>query len=119
MFITQRLVACVYAKTCGDSSVIDLTNETVMPLADAAARLPKCRNGKPPHYCTVSRWASRGIKGVKLETIVVGATTCTSLEAMQRFCERRTDPTSTPSHITKARQRELDKAERELAMDGI
>lgn len=99
--------------------MIDLIDETVMPLADAAAKLPVCRNGKPPHYCTVSRWATRGIGRVKLETIVVGATTCTSLEALQRFCERRTNLNSPVSQTTRSRQKAIDRAEKELAAEGI
>jgi hypothetical protein len=31
------------------------------------------------------RWSTKGLRGIRLETIRVGSTTCTSLEALQRF----------------------------------
>ncbi len=34
------------------------------------------------------RWATEGLRGVHLETIQVGGTLCTSIEALQRFFER-------------------------------
>ncbi len=100
--------------------MIDITNETVLSLTDATKRLPKRRAGKRPHVSTLYRWAQSGIDGVKLEVIRVGGTLCTSLESLQRFCERCTDPTITPSRTTpKARQREIDSAVAELSEVGI
>ncbi len=64
---------------------IDLS-ETVLPLAEAARRLPRLRAGRPVSPATLWRWKSRGVRGVKLETLTVGGTCCTSLEALQRFC---------------------------------
>jgi len=70
--------------------MIDLTAETVISLTEATKRLPARREGKRPHVATLYRWASDGYKGFRLETIRVGSTLCTSLEALQRFCERLT-----------------------------
>ena len=72
--------------------MIDIQSETVISLNEAAKHpsLPRRRRGKRPHVSTLYRWSTAGIKGIKLETLRVGATLCTSLEAVQRFAERLT-----------------------------
>ncbi len=42
------------------------------------------------HIATVWRWANRGIRGVKLETIRLGGKTLTSQQALTRFIEQTT-----------------------------
>lgn len=71
--------------------MIDITTEALLSLTEAARRLPG-RRGKRIHVATLHRWASRGVKGVQLETVRVGGTRCTSMEALQRFIERVTGP---------------------------
>ena len=100
--------------------MIDLKTEEVLTLTEAARRLPRRRRGKRPHVATLYRWIQHGVRGVKLEAIQVGGTLCTSLEALQRFCERCTDPSSRPpSSTSKSREREITEAERELDAAGI
>lgn len=65
--------------------MIELATETVVSLTQATNHLPRRRGGKKPHASTLYRWAKNG-----LETIRVGGTLCTSVEALQRFCERLT-----------------------------
>jgi hypothetical protein len=72
--------------------MIDTTIETVRPLAQAASELPRRRGGRKTHISTLYRWATAGCRGVVLETIQIGATRCTSLEALQRFFERLSLP---------------------------
>ena len=98
----------------------DLEAETVVSLSDATKHLPRRRRGKRPHLATLYRWSTNGVRGVKLEVIRVGSTLCTSLEALQRFCDRCTtgDP-DTPVATTKERKREIDRSEKELAEAGI
>jgi hypothetical protein len=64
---------------------IDPLTETVIPFAEAARRLPRLRAGRPVNDATLWRWASSGLRGVRLETLRVGGTTCTSAEALRRF----------------------------------
>ena len=75
--------------------MIDLTVETLVSFAEAREWLPRRRGGKRPHPNTLYRWASHGVRGHHLETIQVGGTLCTSLEALQRFfnqlSERRSE----------------------------
>lgn len=70
------------------ATMIDFASEQVLPLEEAARRLPRRRGNRPVHPTTLHRWAHTGLRGVHLETIQVGGTRCTSIEALQRFFER-------------------------------
>jgi hypothetical protein len=72
--------------------MIDSQSEDVITLAQAADGLPRRRRGRKTHVSTIYRWATAGCRGVVLETIQVGATRCTSRQAMQRFFERLSAP---------------------------
>jgi hypothetical protein len=64
---------------------IDIACETLIPLSQATAHLPRRRKGRKPSVATLYRWAGGGLHGVVLETLQVGGTKCTTLGAMQRF----------------------------------
>jgi hypothetical protein len=68
--------------------VIDISAENLITFSTAAKLRPPSRGGRPTHTSTIWRWASRGIRGVRLETIRLGAVTYTSVEALQRFGNR-------------------------------
>ena len=57
------------------------------PLHPSAPRAPpaQARAGRPVSPATLWRWSSHGLRGVRLETVRVGGTTCTSTEALSRF----------------------------------
>ena len=100
--------------------MIDISTERVVSLAHATQHLPKRRGGKRPNVATIYRWAQNGVRGVRLEVVQVGGTKCTSLEALQRFCERLSNPTATePVRTSKARQKAIKAAEDRLAAAGI
>lgn len=89
--------------------MIDINREELLTLAQAARRIPS-RTGKGLHVSTVGRWALKGLRGVKLETIQVGGTKYTSKEAVQRFFDALT-------RLTEKRRDQgerLDKVEAEL-----
>jgi hypothetical protein len=65
--------------------MIDLSLETVLPFRAACAQLPRRRAGRQMRPSTLYRWSRQGLRGVRLETIQVGGTQCTSIEALQRF----------------------------------
>jgi uncharacterized protein DUF1580 len=67
--------------------MIDLSNERLVALREAAKHLPPCR-GRRPHIATLYRWASRGFAGEQLETCRIGRTRFTSVEAIERFVRR-------------------------------
>jgi hypothetical protein len=50
--------------------------------------LPKRHGGRPIHISTVYRWEQRGLRGVRLESMQLGGTRCTSEEALIRFFAR-------------------------------
>ena len=60
---------------------------------------------------TLYRWASHGCRGVRLETIQIGGTKCTSRQALQRFFAGLTDPGLAEAgtcHPAPIRRRERD-----------
>jgi hypothetical protein len=59
---------------------LDLLTEDLLSMTDAAKELP----GRPS-ASTLFRWRTRGIKGVKLETVGVGGKVFTSRQAIHRF----------------------------------
>jgi len=65
--------------------MIDPLKESVLTYSQAARRLPKLRKDQPTHPTTIWRWATRGVRGVRLETVKVGGRTVTSFEALSRF----------------------------------
>ena len=99
--------------------MIDISCEEILSLNEAAGRLPRRRKGSKPHVSTLYRWAQRGVKGVRLEVLQVGGTSCTSLEALQRFFERLSEPREPAPNKRPDRQREIDAAERDCDRAGI
>jgi hypothetical protein len=74
---------------------IDIVAEPLIPLALAAAHVPRRRRGRKTSVATLHRWAVHGLRGVVLETLQVGGTKCTSLAALQRFFDGLTTTTAT------------------------
>jgi hypothetical protein len=105
--------------------VIDLRNEQVVSLTEATQHLPRRRAGRKPAVQTLYRWASPGCRGVQLEVIQVGGTLCTSLEALQRFCEALSDAKaargsgSGKSGRHEGRSRSAEDVDRQLAAEGF
>ena len=60
--------------------MIEFHSETLIPLTEAARSLPV-----PCHVSTLHRWHLRGVRGIKLETTVVGGRRFTTVEALKRF----------------------------------
>jgi hypothetical protein len=102
--------------------MIDSAHETLISLADVPAQLPNRRGGRRPHVSCIYRWAQRGCKGIRLETLQCGGTKVTSLEALQRFFERLGTPTPDihpPNRTARQREQAILRAERELERDGV
>jgi hypothetical protein len=98
---------------------INISTETLIPLIQAAAHLPRRRRGRKASASTLHRWATRGLRGVVLESLQVGGTRCTSLAALQRFFDKlsiaragagiRHIPTHSEDKRAKAADLELDR----------
>ncbi|MGA2065808.1 MAG: DUF1580 domain-containing protein [Thermoguttaceae bacterium] len=113
---------------------IDITTETVIIPAKATHFCPERRRGVKPNPATIWRWMLQGVKvkgqpeseAIKLESLVVGGTRCTSIEALQRFFDALTAAADaehssavTPPPVSKSRQKAIEAAERRLARAGI
>ncbi|MHB8953851.1 MAG: DUF1580 domain-containing protein [Pirellulaceae bacterium] len=96
---------------------IDLSKENLKHLS-AAANSIHWR----PNTSTVWRWFKRGIRGIRLETILIGGRRYTSDEALDRFFTAITAAASgetPPARTPMQRSRAVADAERELREDGI
>ncbi|MEI8371872.1 MAG: DUF1580 domain-containing protein [Planctomycetota bacterium] len=105
---------------------IDITTETVIAPTRATHLCPERRRGVRPNVATIYRWMMNGVRGIRLESIVVGGTRCTSVEAMQRFFDTLTSASDaehssavTPPPVGKSRQKTIEAAEHRLARAGI
>ena len=97
--------------------MIDPETEEIVSLTAATKSLPS-----RPNITTLWRWRSRGIAGIRLETIAVGGRTFTSREALTRFFERVTAAKSgRPIRARTTRQRETQQraARRQLQDAGL
>ncbi len=67
-------------QSSGSDSPLRLLAEDVIRLSEVSAELP----GRVD-VSTVWRWAQRGVRGVKLETVTIGGKRMTSRQAVSRF----------------------------------
>ncbi|MBI3461447.1 MAG: DUF1580 domain-containing protein [Planctomycetes bacterium] len=93
-------------------------DEHLVTLNEARARLP----GRPD-ISTLWRWRQRGVRGVKLETLVVGGRRYTTVEALERFVAATTaaagDKSTAASALSRQREREIAAAETACERAGI
>lgn len=101
--------------------VIDLQIESALT-ASAVARLPQLRrNGKSPHLSQVHRWWANGLKGHRLESIVVAGTRCSTSEAVDRWIAALSSQGSAGvqhSRTPLRRQRDHERADKLLTSEG-
>src|SRR5947208_2365717 len=95
--------------------MIDPRNENLRLLTQASSDVPG-----NPSYCTLVRWALRGRRGIRLETVMIGGRRYTSREAIDRFISRTNEPGAvTDSAVSSQRAREQEAVERRLDAEGI
>ncbi len=97
--------------------MIDLANEQLIPLREAPKWIPARPSGKRVHISACYRWSSRGVRGVVLDTIKVGGSTYTSIEALQRFADELSSTRTNGKprfRRTLSRTRQLDRATSKL-----
>ena len=94
--------------------MIELRSESLIPIREAPRHLPKRPNGKRIHISACYRWISRGVRGVQLDSIKIGGSTYTSMEALQRFGDRLATGRSIGPENERAtprtRQRQIERA---------
>lgn len=70
-------------------SSIDVFSDELLTFKDAAKLLP----GRP-HFLTLHRWAKEGLRGVFLQTVLIGNVRYTTRAAMNEFFTQSAQPTS-------------------------
>ena len=95
--------------------MIDVTKEAAISF-NAARKFPELqRDGKRPDIATIYRWASRGVRGVRLEAVQIGGTRCTSHEAVKRFLQKLTEENAPASEAEPVADTEQAEAELQAA----
>ncbi|MEM6277071.1 MAG: DUF1580 domain-containing protein [Pseudomonadota bacterium] len=85
----------------------------------AAACIVEKITGDRPHAATLHRWASRGLKGVKLKFVYAGGHRRTTEEWVREFFDAVTEAASCGSDNPIAtKSHEADRAEGELSAAG-
>ena len=94
---------------------IDIEQETLITLADAAKRFPQKLN-----ICTLFRWCKDGVRNTVLESVVIGGRRWTSVEAIRRFVASTSRHQQTPrSAACDAAQHRDNDAARRLSAKGV
>jgi hypothetical protein len=95
--------------------MIDVASEQLRLLNEAPPIVP----GRP-HLSTLIRWSKRGVRGVRLETLVVGGRRFTSVEAIARFLARlNADHSTGRAAAAPQAQPMIEQVEKQLDAEGI
>ncbi len=95
--------------------MIDSTLEDLIPFQKASHVIPG-----NPSVCALHRWRLSGVRGAKLETLLVGGKRFTSSEAIARFiAAQNADQQPTPAFTAKQRRVQAETANRLLQEAGI
>lgn len=76
--------------------MLPLNPAKFVPLNDVPAMLPVRPNGKRVHISAVYRWASKGVRGVRLQTVRIAGVLYTTREAVEDFINAAALPPSEP-----------------------
>jgi Protein of unknown function (DUF1580) len=97
--------------------MIDTDTETLLTLNEARTAFP---GGKKLALATFHRWRLRGVRGVRLETILIGGLRYVSRESIARFiAAQNVDESLVPTITPAQRARQAKAAQSELAKAGI
>ena len=81
----KRVLQCMSKHAGLGGFAIDVSRERILSFGDTAKFVGKLRGTKRVAFQTLHRWATKGCRGVVLQTLFVGGARCTSVEALQRF----------------------------------
>jgi len=96
---------------------IDVETEDLIPFCEARSAFP---GGKRLSLATLHRWRLHGVRGVKLETALIGGSRYVSREAISRFIRaQNADETPAPQFTPKQRAAQSQAARKELAKMNI
>ena len=97
---------------------IDVDNETLFQFPEARSEFPGDRRVS---LATLHRWRQKGVRGVKLETVLIGGLRYTSREAIARFiaAQNAADAPVTPTVTPAQRRRQSEAARAALERMGV
>ena len=97
---------------------IDTELETLLTFDDARTAFPGDRRLS---LATLHRWRLNGVRGVKLETVLIGGLRYTSREAISRFiaAQNADDVPAAPAITPTQRRRQAQAAQRALQEAGL
>ncbi|MCA9218649.1 MAG: DUF1580 domain-containing protein [Planctomycetales bacterium] len=101
--------------------------KNLYPISHVPKRVSEITDGtKKVHTSTTHRWRQRGIKGIKLRTIMIGGDRycCDEwllefFEATTRAKDKTTGENIRQGRLTAQREREIERAEQELDEAGV
>lgn len=98
--------------------MIDVESETLVQFPDARSAFPGDRRVS---LATLHRWRLNGVRGVKLETVLIGGLRYTSKEAIIRFvaAQNADDKPAAATITPKQRQRQAEAAQVALQEAGL
>lgn len=99
-----------------------MLTQNLFPLSVAARRVPNRKGGRGVSPPTPWRWAMKGVKGIRLESWMIGGIRMTSDEALERFFIAVTAAANgapVQARTPAARQRAIEAADAELSAAGI
>jgi len=97
---------------------IDTSTETIISFNDARSAFPGI--DRRLSLATLHRWRLHGVRGVKLETVLIGGLRYTSREAIDRFIQAQNAADAPAAVITPAqRRRQSEAARAELERAGV
>lgn len=92
-----------------------------IPIRDLPNHIPRNR-GRKVHIATVYRWMNRGVRGIRLETLLIGGRRYVTEESLERFVSLVSSQTTagpTQKVVTEQRQREIAGAQKLCDAAGI
>ncbi|MCE9604773.1 MAG: DUF1580 domain-containing protein [Planctomycetia bacterium] len=100
--------------------MIDITNEQLISLAEAAEMLPCGRKGRYPNVKTVYAWTiNNGCRGVVLESLKCAGRRITSTQSVERFLQALTAASGTPRPVNGRRTSTVRDAEMAAELDRL
>lgn len=97
--------------------MIDVDAEELFPFSKARSEFP---GGKRRSLATLHRYRLHGIRGIRLETVLIGGSRYTSAASINRFiAAQNASETPAPQFTPSQRQRMSEAARKELAAIGI
>lgn len=84
--------------------MIELSEEAAVPVGELPKHIPTARGGRRVNVSTVIRWCLKGVRGVRLESVVVGGRRYTDRAAIARFIAATTAARQPPPDPVAVRQ---------------